>query len=75
MVRDIDSLVKDLGAKVYKWTGEASTFYPASLKCGVRHVVLESPDHVALYHFERLTGEPWSGLRYLALNLMALPMN
>lgn len=72
LVRDIDYLFKELKEKGYQWTGDLSTFNPVYLNCGVRHAVLDGPDHVALYHFERLNGEPWSGSRYIELNHMAL---
>jgi hypothetical protein len=72
LVHDIDSLIRDLKGMGYQWTGEAATFNPIYLKCSVRHAVLDGPDHVALYHFERFTGEPWSGSRYIELNHMAL---
>jgi catechol 2,3-dioxygenase-like lactoylglutathione lyase family enzyme len=72
MVHDIDGLVEDLKQKGFRWTSEAMTYYPAFLKYGVRNVALDGPDHNPIYHYERLTGEPLSGPRYIELNHVAM---
>jgi catechol 2,3-dioxygenase-like lactoylglutathione lyase family enzyme len=72
LVRDIDGLVEDLQKKGFRWTSEAMTYHPAFLNYGVRNVVLDGPDHNPIYHYERLTGEPGSGPRYIELNHVAM---